>query len=42
MSNFFLQLGAEAITVIMYIATITLGIFAGMFIRKWRNKNTAN
>lgn len=42
MSNFFLQLGAEAVTVVMYIATITLGVFAGMAIRKAKNKKEAN
>ena len=41
MSNFFLQLCAEAVTALMYIITITLGVFAGMAIRKSKNKKSA-
>lgn len=42
MSSFFLQLGAEAITSLMFIATITLGVFVGMSIRKAKNKKEVN
>lgn len=40
MSNFFLQLGAEGITVLMYVAAIALGVFGGMALRKAKNKQT--
>lgn len=41
MSNFFLQLGAESVTVLMYIATITVAVFAGMALRKMKDKKAA-
>lgn len=40
MSNFFLQLGAEGITVLMYIVTIVAAVFAGMGLRKIKNRRT--
>ncbi len=34
MTNFFLQLGADGITAIMYIATIVIAVFIGMKLNK--------
>ena len=41
MSNFFLQLGADAITVLMYIATIVIGVFAGIGLKKMATNKKA-